>query len=80
MTIVTLRDFFFWCSVINMGLILWWFLIIALAHDWVYKLHGKWFKISEESFDRIHYSGIAFFKIAVFVLNIVPYFALRIIG
>ncbi|MFH1092620.1 MAG: hypothetical protein V1739_00535 [Candidatus Omnitrophota bacterium] len=80
MTIVTLRDFFFWCSVINMGLILWWFLIIALAHDWVYKLHGKWFKISEESFDRTHYSGIVFFKIAVFVLNIVPYFALRIIG
>ena len=69
-----------WCSIINMGLLLWWWFIIVVAHDWVYKFHTKWFKISREQFDGIHYAGMAFFKILVFALNIVPYFALRIVG
>ncbi len=80
MTIETMRAALGWCSIINMGLLLWWFFAITVLHDWVYRFHSKWFKLSVESFDRIHYAGIAFFKIAVFVLNIVPYFALRIVG
>ena len=80
MTVVTIRELLGWCCVINMGLLLWWFLIILFAHDWVYRIHSKWFKMSKETFDAIHYTGIAFFKIAIFVFNIVPYIALRIIG
>jgi len=80
MTIEMMRAVLGWCSVINMGLLLWWFFAIVVLHDWVYRIHTKWFKLSVESFDTIHYAGIAFFKIAVFVFNIVPYFALRIVG
>ncbi|MCP4653558.1 MAG: hypothetical protein GY858_09305 [Candidatus Omnitrophica bacterium] len=79
MTIETMRAVFGWCSVINMGLLLWWFFAIVVLHDFVYRVHTKWFKLSVESFDKIHYAGIAFFKIVVFVFNIVPYFALRIV-
>jgi hypothetical protein len=80
MTIEMIRAALGWCSIINMGLLLWWFLIIMLAHDWVYKFHSKWFKLSVDRFDEIHYTGIAFFKIAIFFFNVVPYFALRIVG
>ena len=80
MTIEMMRAVLGWCSIINMGLLLWWFFAITVLHDWVYRFHSKWFKLSVESFDTIHYAGIAFFKIAVFVFNIVPYFALRIVG
>ena len=80
MTVDTLRAVLGWCSVINMGLLLWWFLIIAFGHDLVYHWHTKWFKLSKEQFDAIHYAGIAFFKIGIFFFNIVPYFALRIVG
>ena len=80
MTIETIRTVLGWCSIINMGLLLWWFLIIVLAHDLVYKWHSKWFKLSAEKFDEIHYAGIAFFKIAIFFFNVVPYCALRIVG
>ena len=80
MTIEMIRAALGWCSIINIGLLLFWFLIILLAHDWVYNFHSKWFKLSVEKFDEIHYMGIAFFKVAVFVFNIVPYFALCIIG
>ena len=67
-----------WCAVINMGLLLWWFLFLVFAHDWVYRMHSKWFKIPE-TFNAIHYAGMAFFKIAIFVFNIIPYFALLIV-
>ena len=79
MTVEQIRDVLAWCSVINIGLLLWWFLMFALAHDFVYRLHGKWFKLTVERFDAIHYAGIAFFKIGIFLLNIVPYLALRIV-
>ena len=80
MTIDLVRNALMWCSIINMGLLLWWFLFIMLAHDWVYSFHGKWFKLSVERFDTIHYAGIIFFKICIFVFNIIPYVALLIVG
>ena len=80
MTIDILRDFLAWCSVINIGLLMFWMLWLMLAHDFVYRIHGKWFKMSVERFDSIHYAGMAFFKVCIFVFNIVPYLALRIVG
>ena len=80
MTPETMRAILGWCSIINIGLLLWWFFVITVLHDWVYKFHSKWFKLSVEKFDEIHYTGIALFKIAVFIFNIVPYFALVIIS
>jgi len=80
MTLETLRAILGWCSIINIGLLLWWAFAIMVLHDWVYRWHTKWFKLPVDKFDEIHYTGIAFFKIVVFVFNIVPYFALRIVG
>jgi hypothetical protein len=42
-------------------------------------MHSKWFKVPVETFNAIHYAGIAFFKITILVFNIIPYFALRIV-
>jgi hypothetical protein len=80
MELEMIRKFFAWCSVINMALLLWWSMWMLFAHDWVYRIHSKWFKMSVEKFDAIHYGGIGIFKIGVFMFNLVPYFALRIIG
>jgi len=79
MTIETIRDVLGWCAVINLGLLLWWFLFFMLAHDWMYRIHGKWFKLPVERFDAIHYSGMAFFKICILLFNIAPYLAIRIV-
>ena len=79
MTIETVRAVLGWCSVINMGLLFYWFLFIMFAHDWVYRIHSKWYKLPVEKFDTVHYAGMIYFKIAVFVLNIVPYFAICIV-
>ena len=80
MTFEAIRAVFAWCTVINMGLLLWWVLFFILAHDWMYRYHCNWFKLSKEKFDAVHYAGMAFFKLAIFLFNLVPYLAMRIVG
>ncbi len=80
MTIELVRSMLGWCTLLNVGLLMWWFLFFWLAHDWVYRFHSRIFKLPVETFDAIHYAGMAFFKIGIFLLNLVPYLALLIIG
>ncbi len=78
MTVELLKGVLAWSAVLNMGILLWWFLFIALAHDWVYKMHSKFYTIQRDQFDVIHYAGMTFYKIFIFTFFIVPYLALRI--
>jgi len=80
MTLETIRDVLGWCSVMNIVFLIWWLAWFMLAHDFMYRFHKKWFKVSVETFDDIHYGLMGFFKISVILFNIVPYFALRIVG
>ena len=79
MTIEVIRGVLAWSAVINLGLLLWWFLFFSLAHDWTYRFHGKWFKLTIEQFDALHYGGMAVFKLGILLFNLVPYLALRIV-
>ena len=76
MTTTTLRDVLIWSLVFNYVILLVWFAAIALAHDWVYRLHTRWFQLSRESFDAIHYGGMAVYKIGVLLFNVAPLLAL----
>lgn len=80
MEVPAIREFLLWCTAINLGLLLYWWLMFVFAHDWILAFHGKWFRLSVERFDSIHYTGMAAFKILIFVFNLVPYFALVIVG
>ena len=75
-----LRDALLRCAVINYGVLLVWFLVFILAHDWMHRFHGKWFRLSVEQFDALHYAGMAIFKLGIILFNLVPYIALRIVG
>ena len=79
MTIETIQEALLWCLLINVILLMWWFLIIILAHDWVYRMHGRWFKMSREQFDIIHYSGMALHKIFILFFLVVPLLVLWIL-
>jgi hypothetical protein len=78
MTIAILRDFFLWCAIVNYAVLFGWFLAFIFARRSLYQLHARWFRLSENQFDVIHYSGMAVYKIAALSLNVVPYIALRI--
>jgi hypothetical protein len=80
MTIEIIRDVLAWCTVINWAFLLWWFLFFTLAHDWTYRFHRKWFNLSVEKFDTIHYAGMAVYKTGIILFSLTPYLALRIVG
>ncbi len=80
MTLEIVRSMLAWCIVINIVLLTVWFLFFKLAHDWIYRFHSKWYKMSVETFDTIHYSGMALFKLGIWLFNLTPYLALRIVG
>jgi phosphatidylglycerophosphate synthase len=80
MSIDMLRDAFLWCAVINYGVLLVWFLFFILARDFMQRLHGRWFQLSRQQFDIIHYGGMGLFKLGIILFNLVPYIALRIVG
>lgn len=75
-----MQDFLLYCLAINYGVILVWFIAFRFGHAWLFNLHGRWFRLSEERFDAIHYSGMAIYKIGILLFNLVPYIALSIIG
>ncbi len=80
MSIAMAREALLWCTVINYGVLVVWWLVFLLAHDWMYRLHGRWFHLSMGQFDALHYGGMALFKIGILLFNLVPYIALRIVG
>ena len=79
MTLNVMQSLLGWCALINYALLLFWYLIFTLAHDWLYNFHGKWFSLSIEHFDAIHYLSMAFYKLSIFLFFLVPYFALLIV-
>jgi hypothetical protein len=80
MNIELTRNFLLWCTVINYGILLMWFLVFTLAHDWMRRLHGRWFRLSDEQFDAFHYVGMSIYKIGILLLNLVPFLVLSAIG
>ena len=76
-TIENLRTLLGWCALINMVLMLVWFLALIVARDFVFKMHTRWFKISDERFDEIHYVMMGYYKMAWFLFNLLPYLVLR---
>lgn len=79
MNIELLHDFLLWCTVINFGILLIWFLLFAYAHGWVYRLHCRWFNLKLETFDAIHYAGMAAYKLGILLFNLVPFIVLCIV-
>ena len=80
MYVEMVSDFLFWCAVANYAILLIWFAGFTLAHDEIYRLHSKWFRLTREQFDALNYALMGFFKIGILLLNVAPCIALRILG
>ena len=66
-----------WCSLLNIGLLIVWGLLIVFGGRLMFSIHTKWYQMSRETFDQIHYKGILFYKTVVFFFNVIPYVVLR---
>jgi hypothetical protein len=77
MSLQELATFLGWCTVINSA-----FLIVAAVSviamgGTMAKMHSSMFGLSESELSRIYFKYIAYYKIAIFMLNLVPYIAVK---
>lgn len=69
-------EFLLWSLGVNYVVLLLWFLTLVVARDWLRRLHGRWFQLSDAAFDAIHYGGMAVYKVGILLFNLTPLLAL----
>ena len=77
MTLELLRTVLGWTAILNIILLLVWAGLFIFARPWMIRLHSRWFKLSPEVFDAMHYAGMGLYKIAIWMFLIIPYLVLR---
>jgi hypothetical protein len=76
--IQTITTFLGWCSVINIGLLMFYTIWLMAFRNLTKSIHSALLGIDQDELDSIYFQYLANYKLAVIVLSIVPYFALRI--
>ena len=76
MTINEIKEALLWCVGINYALLIVWAGVFVYAHDWMYRIHTRWFKLSVETFDAMNLAGITIYKLGIILVNLVPLVAL----
>ncbi|MBN2327035.1 MAG: hypothetical protein JXR73_07760 [Candidatus Omnitrophica bacterium] len=61
------------CFWIGFIILFFWFFMILLAHDLIYRIHSSMFHITETQFDVMMYAGLGLTKLFVFFFFLIPY-------
>ena len=77
-SIETLTTFFGWCTVINVVALAITSIMLMLMRNFISGIHGKMFGVNKEDLPLTYVQYLGNYKIAIIVLNIVPYIVLRI--
>lgn len=80
MDIATLRHFFGWCFVFNYGMLLLWFAMHMSLHSTLTGLSQRFFNVTPDKYDSATFKGMLFYKLSIFLFNLAPYLALRVIS
>ena len=76
----TVTEFLGWCTVINFGLLLLATLVLTGMRGRIVQIHERMLGLNEEDLLRAYAQYLAQYKIAIIVLSLVPYIALKIIA
>lgn len=75
-----LTTFFGWCSIINLGMLLFSTIILSAFKKPISKIHRKVFGINQDDIPLIYFQFLGNYKIAIILLNLVPYITLKIMS
>jgi hypothetical protein len=79
MTIETLTEFFGWTSLINLAILCLSTLAVVAMRGTITKIHTRLFGLDEKDLGRAYFQYLAQYKIAIIVLNVAPYIALKVL-
>lgn len=77
MSMQELATFLGWCSVINIAILLVAALAVMTLRGTMVKMHAGMFGLAEPDLLRAYFRYMANYKIAIFMLNLVPYIAVK---
>lgn len=77
MTFETVRAFFGWGALLNLIFLTLIFLFFISSRNIIYQVHSRWIPIPRETFLTVIYAGMAWYKLATFLLFVIPYCVLR---
>jgi len=77
-TIDTITAFLGWCSIINIVMLSLTSIILIVWKGSISTLHSRLFGLSQDNLKMLYIQYLGNYKIAIIILNIVPYFALTI--
>jgi hypothetical protein len=80
MTMETLTELLGWASVLNIVVLMLSTIILVAMRGTIVKLHSQLFGLDEKDLGRAYFQYLAQYKIAIIVLNVVPYLALKIMA
>lgn len=78
--IATIASFLGWCSILNVGLLVYMTIMLTIFRNPVKKIHSRISGVEQAQLDGIYFNFLGNYKLAIIVLNIVPYFALKILA
>ncbi len=80
MTLAQLTAFLGWCTLINVVLLTVSSVTLMFGGSGIRKLHARLLHLDEAELNKLYVTFLAHYKILIFVFNLVPYIALRIIA
>lgn len=75
-----LTEFLFWCSVVNIVVLIFVSIMVKVAGVWFYETREKWFAIPEDRFLVVVYAVLGVYKMLIIFFNVVPWAVLTVIG
>ena len=78
-TLRVLSKILLWCFLLGFLFLLIWLAFYMAAADFIFGVHGGMFDLTRHDFDIMNYYGMAYFKMTVFVLFLIPYIAVRLV-
>ena len=75
-----LAPFLLWCALLNYGVLLIGFVAWTAWGEPLYRMHARWFRLDRAQVDFAVYLMLGLYKLAIWLLFVVPWIALRITG
>ena len=76
----TVRAVLGWSSLLNLGLLTFAAIVVMVAGDEIKRIHSRLYGLSDADLDRAYFQSLANYKVMIFVFNLAPYLAMRIVG
>lgn len=79
MTIEVVKDFLFWCLIVNSAIYAFTAIAVLTMPDFICRMQQKWFALDEQTILKSIYGYLAAYKLIITAFNFTPWIALLLL-